>query len=287
MGSDQSIGAQGWRIDTIKISECLGSPPPPLPSSSATSASAATSSATATPSATSASAAADCPTGSTEVAIGDFFFDPDTTDIVAGETVCWTNTGEIPHTVTSDTGVFDSGFLDSGEIFTYTFDTVGSYPYHCLPHPFMTAIVNVGPAPHRRHRHRRHHLRLRHRHRRHLRHHRLRHLRHRLRHRLRRRHHHHLRHRHRHLPPPPPPPVRCRVPRVIGLKLAKAKTKIRRAHCSVGRVRRARSRRVGRVIGQTPRPGTRLRRGGRVRLVVGKRDRFLRGVRPPVPPHPL
>jgi beta-lactam-binding protein with PASTA domain len=58
---------------------------------------------------------------------------------------------------------------------------------------------------------------------------------------------------------------------VIGLRLAKAKTKIRRRHCSVGRIRRARSRRVGRVIGQNPRPGVFKRRGYRVKLVVGRR----------------
>ena len=93
-----------------------------------------------------------------------------------------------------------------------------------------------------------HRLRRRHRHRHHHRHHlRHRHLRHHLRLRLHRHHlrrhlHHHLRH---HPPPPPPPPppptVRCHVPRVIGLTLGKAKTKIRRARCSVGRIRRARS----------------------------------------------
>ena len=65
----------------------------------------------------------------------------------------------------------------------------------------------------------------------------------RLRHRRRR-----LRHRRLHPhrlppppPPPPPPPARCRVPRVLGLRLGAAKTKIRRAHCSVGNVRRVRS----------------------------------------------
>jgi len=58
---------------------------------------------------------------------------------------------------------------------------------------------------------------------------------------------------------------------VIGLALGRAKTKIRRAHCSVGRIRRARSTRVGRVIGQSPRPGTVKRRGFPVKLVVGRR----------------
>jgi beta-lactam-binding protein with PASTA domain len=61
------------------------------------------------------------------------------------------------------------------------------------------------------------------------------------------------------------------VPRVIGLRLGVARTRIRRAKCSVGRIRRARSRRVGRVIGQRPRPGTIKRRGYPVALTVGRR----------------
>jgi beta-lactam-binding protein with PASTA domain len=63
------------------------------------------------------------------------------------------------------------------------------------------------------------------------------------------------------------------VPRVLGLRLGPAKTKIRRAHCAVGRVRRQRARRslVGRVVKQTPRPGTIKRRNFPVALVVGRR----------------
>jgi peptide/nickel transport system substrate-binding protein len=72
-------------------------------------------------------------------------------------------------------------------------------------------------------------------------------------------------------PPPPPPAVRCVVPRVVGQRLAAARRKIRRAHCSVGRVRSVRSSRArGRVISQRPRPRTRLARGGRVNLVVSR-----------------
>ena len=72
--------------------------------------------------------------------------------------------------------------------------------------------------------------------------------------------------------PPRPPRVRgCVVPAVIGMRLARARTRIRGAHCSVGRVRRARSRRVGRVIVQQPRRGARRSRGARVNLVVGRR----------------
>ena len=76
-------------------------------------------------------------------------------------------------------------------------------------------------------------------------------------------------------PPPPPPPApraeRCRAPRVVGLRLARARTKVRRAGCTVGRVRHTRSRHVGRVVSQSPRAGKILARGGQVRLVVGRR----------------
>jgi beta-lactam-binding protein with PASTA domain len=63
------------------------------------------------------------------------------------------------------------------------------------------------------------------------------------------------------------------VPRVLGLRLGAAKQKIRRAHCSVGSVRRGLSRRslIGRVVKQTPRPGALRRRGFPVNLVVGRR----------------
>jgi beta-lactam-binding protein with PASTA domain len=61
------------------------------------------------------------------------------------------------------------------------------------------------------------------------------------------------------------------VPRVIGLALGKAKAKIRKAHCRVGTIRRARSNRVGRVIGQSPRPGVKKPQGFKVKLVVGRR----------------
>jgi hypothetical protein len=64
---------------------------------------------------------------------------------------------------------------------------------------------------------------------------------------------------------------RCLVPRVIGLPLAAAQRRIRRAHCSVGRVRRIKSARPGRVVSQRPRAGARRAHGHAVSLVVGRR----------------
>jgi glucose/arabinose dehydrogenase len=80
-------------------------------------------------------------------------------------------------------------------------------------------------------------------------------------------------------PPPAPPPASpprvtrpiCRVPRVIGLGTAAAKTRIRRANCRVGRVRsRHAARRRGRVLTQGPRFGARRVRGTRVSFTVSR-----------------
>jgi hypothetical protein len=65
----------------------------------------------------------------------------------------------------------------------------------------------------------------------------------------------------------------CRVPRVVGLTLKRAKARIRARRCKVGRVRHIRARRTGRVLRQTPRPGTVRPRGTKVSLVVGRRGR--------------
>jgi len=62
---------------------------------------------------------------------------------------------------------------------------------------------------------------------------------------------------------------------VVGLTLARAKTRIHEAHCLVGRITRKASsaRRKNRVLAQSPRPGRRLADGGRVRLVVARGPR--------------
>src|SRR5262249_46274673 len=58
-----------------------------------------------------------CPAGSAQVSIGDDFFDPADITVPVGTTVCWTNNGQVMHTTTSDTGVWDSGFMDPGDSF--------------------------------------------------------------------------------------------------------------------------------------------------------------------------
>src|SRR5215218_8802889 len=77
------------------------------------------------------------------VSIQDFSFDPGQITVAPGTTVTWTNEGPSPHTTTADDGSWDSGTLQQGEDFSFTFDKPGTYTYHCSIHPDMTASVKV------------------------------------------------------------------------------------------------------------------------------------------------
>ncbi len=92
---------------------------------------------------------ATCPPVTVAVSIEDFDFNPQSITVNVGTTVRWTNTGGATHTSTSDTAVWDSGNLGTGQQFSFTFNSVGSFPYHCNIHPSMTGTINViaGCAP--------------------------------------------------------------------------------------------------------------------------------------------
>ncbi|HEX6524600.1 MAG TPA: cupredoxin domain-containing protein [Streptosporangiaceae bacterium] len=94
------------------------------------------------PSSASAAPAA-APVAADAVVIHNFAFGPQVVTIKAGTTVHWTNSDTEAHTVTSDTGAFDSKVLQPGAGYSYTFTKPGTYSYHCTIHPFMTAKVVV------------------------------------------------------------------------------------------------------------------------------------------------
>jgi plastocyanin len=77
------------------------------------------------------------------VSISGFAFDPNALEIAAGTTVTWTNNDGPSHTVTADDGSFDSGTMANGASFSFTFDTPGTFTYHCAIHPNMTATIVV------------------------------------------------------------------------------------------------------------------------------------------------
>ena len=72
-------------------------------------------------------------------------YDPDNITVVIGvnNTVIWTNNDNEPHTVTASDGSFDSGNINPGATFTYTFTTPGTYTYICTYHPWMHGYVTV------------------------------------------------------------------------------------------------------------------------------------------------
>jgi plastocyanin len=70
-------------------------------------------------------------------------YQPAQLTVVAGQTVTWRNSGLGPHTVTSDTGQFDSGELAAGGTFSYAFSAPGIYAYSCTIHPTMHGKVVV------------------------------------------------------------------------------------------------------------------------------------------------
>ena len=74
-------------------------------------------------------------------------YDPPALEVGVGDTVVWTNTGAVAHTVTADDGSFDSGSIEPGATWEYTFEEVGEFKYHCDPHPFMVATVSVSEDP--------------------------------------------------------------------------------------------------------------------------------------------
>jgi len=58
-------------------------------------------------------------------------------------TVTWINEDVVSHSVTSDTGLFDSGVLGPKQEWSFTFSAPGSYAYHCSLHPWMKGFITV------------------------------------------------------------------------------------------------------------------------------------------------
>ena len=70
-------------------------------------------------------------------------YSPQTITINVGETVNWVWVGG-NHSTTSDTGIWDSGQHSPPFTFAHTFNTQGTFPYHCTVHGFaMTGTVQV------------------------------------------------------------------------------------------------------------------------------------------------
>ena len=74
---------------------------------------------------------------------------PDVIAAEAGQTIIWRNIDVAFHSVTSGAygepdGLFDSGHMDPGDTFSYTFGESGTYRYHCTLHPWMAGVIHIG-----------------------------------------------------------------------------------------------------------------------------------------------
>ena len=88
---------------------------------------------------------------------GEFVFSPSSVTISPGDTVRWTWDSEF-HSSTSGrpgmpNGLWNSGVLIQGAVFTHTFNSVGTFQYYCTPHwaccnmVGTVMVVNASPTP--------------------------------------------------------------------------------------------------------------------------------------------
>jgi plastocyanin len=79
-----------------------------------------------------------------DVTIQNFAFDPFSLNINKGDTVVWTNKDSATHTVASDSGnEISSPGLSTGDTYSHTFNSAGTFNYHCGIHQTMKAKVVV------------------------------------------------------------------------------------------------------------------------------------------------
>ena len=74
--------------------------------------------------------------------LGNRAYSPDSLSIAVGSTVTWQNADSVAHTTTSN-GAFDSGLVRAGGQFSFTFQSAGTFSYHCTIHPGMVGVVTV------------------------------------------------------------------------------------------------------------------------------------------------
>jgi len=74
-----------------------------------------------------------------QVAMLEFRFQPESLNVITGDTVTWVAKGNFPHTTTSGVdgkpdGLWDTKHLARGQSFSYVFTQPGTYHYFCRPH---------------------------------------------------------------------------------------------------------------------------------------------------------
>ena len=85
------------------------------------------------------------PVSTSSVSIKNTAFDPISVSVSAGSVITWTNNDSVYHQIITDSNLPDleSGVLDSGATYSFTFSQTGTFPYHCNIHPEMKGQVTV------------------------------------------------------------------------------------------------------------------------------------------------
>jgi plastocyanin len=79
----------------------------------------------------------------TTVEIPGLMYTPASVTIHVGDAVTWTNTSSRTHTATSDDGEWDTSSIGPGTQRSQTFNTAGTFGYHCAIHPSMEGTIVV------------------------------------------------------------------------------------------------------------------------------------------------
>lgn len=70
-------------------------------------------------------------------------FEPQTLRVRPGDVVVWVNKDPFPHTVTAQSGAFDSKNIAPGKSWKYVPRKDGVFAYTCTLHPTMKATLRV------------------------------------------------------------------------------------------------------------------------------------------------
>lgn len=84
-----------------------------------------------------------------QVTLAHYAFSPTTMTVTAGDTVTWTNSDQASHDVATSSAPapFHSPLLATGQSWSITLNTPGTYSYYCSVHPDMRAQLVVLARP--------------------------------------------------------------------------------------------------------------------------------------------
>lgn len=75
------------------------------------------------------------------VSIKNFSFNPAALTVKKRQTVVWVNNDAVAHSIKAS--AFNSGILNTGQSFSFTFNQAGSFNYSCGIHPTMKGKIIV------------------------------------------------------------------------------------------------------------------------------------------------